>query len=215
MPSLFEIVRSNEVIPCEESNNPFILNIRIAKTESFYQYVEAKPALPHDEENIFGHKESSIGLYLAQELIKKQLCSNVSVYQTNLVVYLGVIDKPEVLHIINQFVTESVLSLHRLYNAPKVLVNLYNPPAAEVILYQRYWQMCWFAHLRRCLGEVYKPHISRYNREYQVKEIQKEFEQDPDFSWDNLSDNLKYGYQFINGRLQTRNFCSGTGGDLF
>jgi hypothetical protein len=127
---------------------------------------------------------------------------------------LGVQVEVEVLHLINLFTSTSVLALARLYEHPKVLVNLYAPPADQVITYQRYWQMCWFAHLRYCLGEVYKPHVPRYNRVYEAKDLQKAFENDPTFSWDNLPNNLKYGYQFYHGKLVTRNFCQGTAGDL-
>ena len=211
--SLLDTIQSYEVIPQVPESHPLILNIRVAKTPNFLDYVDSKGDLPTDPGNIFGSKESSIGLYLAKNLL--HLASNLSVYQTNLVIYLGVSENPDVLHLINQFSADSVLALSRFYEKPKVLVNLYTPPADQVITYQRHWQMCWFAHLRRCLGEVYKPGIPRYNREWDVKDLQEEFENDPAFSWDNLTSNLKYGYQFYNGKLGTRNFCAGTAGDLY
>jgi hypothetical protein len=211
--SLLDTIQSYEVIPEVDESHPLILNIRVAKTPNFLDYVDSKEDLPQDVSNTFGSKESSIGLYLAQALLG--LCSNSSIYQTNLVLYLGVQVDVEVLHLINLFSSGATLALSKLYDSPKVLVNLYAPPADQVITYQRYWQMCWFAHLRRCLGEVYRPHIPKYNREWDVKDLQSEFEADPHFNWDNLSNNLKYGYQFFNGRLCTRNFCAGTSGDLY
>lgn len=210
--SLLNTIKAHEVIPETPENSSLILNLRIAKTPIFLNYLDSKKPLDSDPENIFGSKESSVGLYLAQNLLN--LCHNISIYQTNLVIYLGVQQDPDVLHLVNQFSAASTLALSKLYGSPKVLINVYSPPQDLLIVYQRYWQMCWFAHLRRCLGELYKPHIPRYNREYPVQDLQSEFEADPRFSWESISTNLKYGYQFSNGQLTTRNFCKGTAGDL-
>lgn len=210
--ALIDTIRKNEVIPVTHQQ-PLIVNLRVAKTPSFYEYVDNKPARAGDPDNIFGSKESTIGLYLAQKLLP--LCGNSSVYQTNLVLYLGNLERPDILHITNLLCSTSVLALSNIYPDPKVLINIYNPPSDEVIIYQRHWQMCWFAHLRRCLGELYKPHISRYNREWRVKDLQKGFEADPRFNWESINNNIKYGYQFYRSRLTARNFCEGTAGDLY
>lgn len=208
--SLLNTIQQYRVIPKTQSNN-LVINLRIVKTPIFLDYLDSKPALASDPENIFGSKESSVGLYLAQGLLG--LCSDISIYQTNLVLYLEA-ENPDIVHLINLFSSTSVLRLADLYRSPKILIDIYNPPEKDVIAYQRYWQMCWFAHLRRCLGELYKPYIPRYNREYPVKELQQEFEADPLFDWELIPNSVKYGYQFVNKRLISRNFCQGTAGDL-
>jgi hypothetical protein len=208
--SLLNTIKSHQVIPKTQSNS-LVINLRVVKTPIFLDYLDSKPPLDSDSENIFGSKEASVGLYLAQGLLG--LCGEISIYQTNLVLYLEA-ENPDIVHLINLFSSEAVLRLADLYRSPKILIDIYNPPAEEVIAYQRYWQMCWFAHLRRCLGELYKPHIPRYNREYPVKEIQAEFEADPLFDWELIPNSVKYGYQFSNKRLISRNFCHNTAGDL-
>lgn len=209
--SLLNTIQQYQVIPKTQSNS-LVINLRIVKTPIFLDYLDSKPALNSDPENIFGSKEASVGLYLAQGLLG--LCSDISIYQTNLVLYLEV-ENPDIVHLINLFSSGATLRLADLYVSPKILIDIYNPPSEKVIAYQRYWQMCWFAHLRRCLGELYKPHIPRYNREYPVKELQREFEADPTFDWVLIPSSVKYGYQFVNKRLIPRNFCRGTAGDLY
>lgn len=189
----------------------FLINLSISKTNKYYEFLDSKASLPTDPDNVFGTKESALGLAVASKLVESKLVKNCSSYMSNLCLYF----ESSSLSIENTACQVSIVAykaLSHYYSDPSVSLTVY--PAYDdnnKLFFQRYWQKAWMAHQVRALAEVYlEPPIPRDNKLYKVRELRDALENTPSFSFSNLSGFQKYSHHFVDRKLTTVNFFEGT-----
>lgn len=188
-----------------------LLNISVGK-RFLAEALQDRSSLPKDPDNLFGTKESSLGLGLAEHLLR--VSQNSSIYMGNICLYMP--PDSELVPSVSFAAASSAEFLTSLYGRSSLAVEAFPcHTTSEVVLMKRYWQMAWFSRVRRVLANLYgQPPIPLNTKYYTTEELQSSFESNPAFSWNSIPQEYRYGYHYFRGKLKVLNFNENTKGDL-
>lgn len=181
-----------------EIGSTVIFVLKIRDTKGFEEYLGSIKE-PEDADKVllnsaFSYPRFGIGIKLAQHLVQEvRGITKIRVYQSRLVIHMNPLVS-DGLFLYNLFISKSILFLNSFFSNPEVLLEIYKPPAYEIINLDRYFQMIWYARRNRLLGSIYlDPPIPAGNRHYKHSEILQAVEDSEYFSWDTFPKILKYG----------------------
>jgi hypothetical protein len=204
-----------------DNPNPVIAVLGLRKTRSLENWISSTAVLSEDSDNLFNTKQLLLCWRLASDPDFRKLYSQAICFPGNLVLTL---DSPEsdpykykrdLFYTNSEIISSACGFLQTVYARPKFSIEFLQADVSKQNIYiYRYYQMIWFAGLRRMLGEQWLQ-IPATDKRYSGKDIQNAIEERPEFSWDNIPDYRKYGYTFADGKAENINFCAGTKGDLY
>lgn len=202
---------------------PLVAEVTIRKNRSFEQFLDSTANFTADPKNIYKTKEQIISWSLAKDQNFGNLSQMSTCYSNNMLVLFAQPSsdpeyyKRDLIHTTIELTSAAIGYLTKLRNFdnPKLNIQYLQPPAhSELIHIHRYYQMIWFAGLRRMIGEDVLG-IPASDKTHTPMQLQKEFVKIPNFTWDLLPEYRKYGHTIVRGQTKAINFCKDTKGDLY
>lgn len=224
MPNISELIDSYKISnTAPDPQLPLVANFSIRKNSSYLNLIEGLPDFKSDPGNVYLTKEQIISWSLLRDVNFGNLSQLSTCYGTNIVTLFSTLNhdpdyyKRDLIHTTTELISAATAYLSKIkgFNNPKFKVQFLQPTShGELIKIHRYYQMIWFAGLRRMIGQDLL-NIPKDNKTFSPLEIQSQFVKLPGFSWDYIPDYRKFGHTVVGGKTKTVNFCKGTKGDLF